>query len=306
MGEGEKKQTPTLILDPRDVFRMVLKRPSFDVTPPRTPSTDAPSSASSKTSPANEMPVPGHGKFEGFLHGLRRVGAVGEAEADVLVDVQNQEPINKNFKSQLSRANKSLKAKAKEEEAEVNADSQKKSQKGGSGNKTTKKPPNKKAKKIKKTVLKEKKNSKETPPHVDTAQDTNEDEHTTDVMEEDGTKGQAASSKDKKKISKTKKMKCKAKKMQPKKEIPMGPDHQQTSLPRHLPEGADPNKTRVENRKLLTSRAYHKAADAHWAQRPKGHVPEEYWEECKVKARQAGAQAGADFDQVWPRSVNVD
>ena len=26
-------------------------------------------------------------------------------------------------------------------------------------------------------------------------------------------------------------------------------------------------------------------------------------EECKVKARQAAAQAGADFDQVWPRTV---
>ena len=53
----------------------------------------------------------------------------------------------------------------------------------------------------------------------------------------------------------------------------------------------------------MTSRAYHKAADAHWAERPKDYDPEKYWEECKVKARQSAAQAGADFDQVWPRPV---
>ena len=297
---AEKQQAPTLVLDPRDVFKMVLKRPSLcDESPPRTASTYAPSSGSSKKSHANRMPDRSHEKFEGFLEGLKRVGAVGETEADVLAEVQNQEPINKGCKSQLSRANKSLKAKAKEEEEEVDADNHKKSK---TGSKTTKKENKKKgAKKVQKAALKKTKKSNVTPPHEETPQDTNEDEHSTAAMPAEV----ATSSKGKKKNTKTKKTACKPM-VKPKKEIPKSDPEAAVSeamKPQHLPEGADPKKSRAENRKLLTSRAYHHAADAHWAERPKDHVPQEYWEECKVKARQAAAQAGADFDQVWPRTV---
>ena len=66
-----------------------------------------------------------------------------------------------------------------------------------------------------------------------------------------------------------------------------------------VPDNMDPEFNRNANRKLITSRAYHLAAHHAWSQ---GNA----WDDCKEFGRQAHAQAGAEFDQMWPRKAKSE
>ena len=108
--EPAKKHVPTLVLDPKDAFRMVLKRDPFTLDSPEKSEKQSKAKKVRGHSPVHVDAVKSPEKFKGFLDGLVTIGHVDASEAAVLEQVQGQQPINNGFKSQLSRANKTKKA----------------------------------------------------------------------------------------------------------------------------------------------------------------------------------------------------
>ena len=317
----EKKPVTTLVLDPKDVFKMVLKRKPMTLDSPM----KEPPKPGKDGSPAHKKPVNSPEKFKGFLDGLMTVGHVDASEAAVLEQVQDQRPINDGFKSQLSRANKTKKDKMQAEDEGDDDTTAAKSKKGESkqGSKKGLKPAKAQAKskqgQSKQGSKKDSKSAKAKSKQGQSKQDSKKDSKSAKAKSKQGaetaaeadqqstadTEAPTLKKKTKRKndavaVSKTQK---KPKKIKSSKHEA---DKKDDDFFPPAPEGMDPEKSRAENRKLLTSRAYHQAADAHWQKGTDEDDFYEYWEECKEKGRQAAAEAGVKFDSMWPKAVNVD
>ena len=110
--------SPTLVLDPGQIFKKALNRPGIQDAPDEMPQ----SSRSSKQSPRKQKPLFSPEKFQPFLNGLLEVGHIDDDELMRLQEVQLQSPINKGYKSQLQKANQALKKRQAEEDIEQGED----------------------------------------------------------------------------------------------------------------------------------------------------------------------------------------
>ena len=308
--EPVEKHVTTLVLDPKNVFKMVLRRAPMTLDSPE----KQPPKPRKDGSPAHQKPVNSPQKFKGFLDGLMTVGHVDASEAAVLEQVQDQEPINQGFKSQLSRANKTKKAKMQAEDENDDDTTAAQSKKGESkqGSKKdlklakakSKQGQSKQGSKKDTASAKAKSKSKSKP------KKTNPVTQAETAAEADQQSAADTAAPTLKKKTKRKNNAAAVSKSQIKTQKIKSSEHEADKKEDDffpvVPEGMDPEKSRAENRKVLTSRAYHQAADAHWQKGTHEDDFYEYWEKCKEKGRQAAAKAGAEFDSIWQKAVNVD
>ena len=310
---------PTLITDPSAVFRKVLNKEALQSWDEK--------NRQPHQSPKTQKPMFSPEKFNPFLNALLQNGALDADEAQRLLAVEEQKPINKGFKSQLSKANQAIKKKQQEDEEYQGEDTvkqePKKGKKGTPGPKAkakgkkghiVKPKPKKKPLKVVKTDKKKKKGKKKKT-HLaedhDAADEDDGQDHDEGPEEEQPSHEEEEGEdppEPEKPAAKKQKTESSAKESGDQPEIPAKAKNKgQTAADffggeDKVPEDCEATLDRTENRKLITSRAYHLAASAAWQE-------EQDWEKCKELGRQAHAKAGSAFDETWPRkkpSKDVD
>ena len=303
------------VVDPYEVFRRVLKRPSIhedDKTQDR--KTQKGVASVTAVTPETKRKVHSPTKLGGFLDGLINVGAVTKDELGLLNDINHQKPINQGFKSQLSRSNK-LKKKLEqdeepeEEEEEEDEEEDDEDQEEGSKSKVQKK--KKTASKTAKNPKKTKSGCKNKKPQQKSVKKTKPEESSGQGEKEDSKpkkvamKKKVEKTKDKKKTENLEESKATDGMEQSKEEEEEAPgekeEQEEIEVPKYkVPEGMDANLNRAKNRNKYCSRFYYQAFNV-----AKKEGKEK--EECQVAGRQAHAVAGAEFDEkIWPRSKDVD
>lgn len=306
-----------VILDPRDVFRTVLRRPSITEMSPEPKRKQALAASSSASKPKAggqkkleiKMEEGSPGKFQGFLDGLIDDGTLNDQEAKAMAEIQRQAPINDGHKSQLSRANKAQKSQ-REEAGEEHKASAKKGKK-----KKKKKGKNPVAVAKKPSAAPKAKNGKQQGPETSKAQGSKQDhaDPEQECAEDAGAAAEENAGPDKKKLKttkakntkkddlkknkNTKKEHLKKNKVKVKDDTYKGPHVYPAD--RIVPHGFVPTMSRADNKKNFTSRAYHQAFDQ--AKRDgKEH------EECTAEGRKASRARGAEFDIRWPPALDID
>ena len=311
---SQKASTPTLILDPAAVFKRVLSRPGIDEKEEEEPQQGKRDCSSPETLKQIWSPD----KFQPFLQGLMKTGAVSKQELKRLQEIQDTEPINKGYTSQLQKANKALKKQQLEEEDQDQQEGHEKKGKKQAGKKG---PKGKDQKMKKKAGDKKKQECPETKPKAmkkpkhnkkvkkDKAQ-AKKDDHDGEPMEDaeeehQDEEAEAASVGEeptdepmKGSVGKRKQPVLNTSKSKPeesKKKMATGHTALVIFGEGNVPEEFQPHLDRSSNRKLITSRAYHQASMEGWAENKD-------WEACKQLGRQAHSAAGTNFDSMWPRT----